>query len=341
MGKPGCFGSALIFLLLCYFVYQADLNGQIPAALDPRTVAIAKPGQSPQPVMQVQAQATPTITQTPTLSVDYQKLYDQQVQTSESSDLTLAAANVAIAVITAQHDSNQSAEKIAEDQRLAAEAAALQRSIDATATVYPTSVYLTEVSQLITKEAAKTEIAGTQQATALMESYAEALENKTNAEVYAASGEETERSMIFLRYASGFVFLVMAIFIFIRAIAILLRRGDGPTQTAAKPKGIPFEPDEKSDGDRLVRIYPDIPAPLPEFLQFCDGIVDNNLTLVFRDWIGSPVHKYLKDLRMFLKVNQMTYPIPGGELLINEKGMDLLRDSCANNSPPPPYRCAL
>lgn len=342
MGKPGCFGSALIFLLLCYFVYQADLNGQIPAALDPRTVAVAKPGQSPQPVMQAQAQATPTITQTPTLSVDYQKLYDQQVQTSESSDLTLVAANVIIVGYTAQFNSDQSAEKIAEDNRLAAEAAAQIISIGQTASLQPT------VAQW-TKSASETQIVGTQQAPVILDAYAQALENKTEAELFAENGQEEAEADLALRWSGTAFISLLIIYLLSRIIEIIIYkiRSSRSSETQAdqdeeeEKRRAEFEKDEDSDGENFVRIYPDIPCPLNELLQFSAGVLDRNLTLVFRDWNRTPVYPYLKDLRLFFKRNRMADSISGGELIMNKKGIEFLRVTRADGSPPLPYQCAL
>lgn len=344
--KPGCMLFLIfLFALAGVVVAYSDATGTIPESLRPAMESMkANQPEAPADLSAITKQAPPQNTPTPaatiTPSIDYQATSIHAQETSQSAEKAAIAAQVELIAITAANEALHAQETISANDKAIAEANAQALSIQTTQTAHLTSFPATASQQAVNNTltpAAMTQVSsqltGTAQAPLLI------------------IAQNNADSWWITFYVSTFALIALGVFMIglgaflIRKPAILAaqsaRADEEFEQEERQREDSQFEKEEGTESDSFVRIDPNIPAPLSELLMLANGILDRELTLVFRDWGRTPVYQYLKDLRLFLKRNRMADSIPGGELIINTKGREFLRDSRVSGFPPPPYRCAL
>ncbi len=317
--------SITVFCILMTGCVMSD----VPGYVDPGGTKTAQANVTPAPKEFIQQSTrTPMITATP--SLDYGSLLTHANETSVSSLSTVDAANIIVAGITAQFNSEQAAIEISKNEADKAAANAQSISIGQTASLAPTAIHLTGTAFVAANTLVSAKIT-------------DAVQQPTNNWALAESfnADATIRSNNAVKSAGAAFIMVCTVFLVMKLIA-LLRYTPNPSAPAEKQetKEVSFEKLDEA-GDTLVRIHPDIPCPQHILLQFADGICNDKKTLVFRDWLDTPVYKYMKDLRDFMHINRMSQRARGGEFDIVDRGNEFLEFTRANNCPPPPYRCVL
>lgn len=303
--------------------------------------ATAKNVGTPQSIL---AAPISTQTQVPTYTPNYQATSEIAEDNAKRAIETSQAANIVVAQFTAEYNAGEVEKQVAHDNAAQAESQAQIISVNSTASFAPTSIALTATAGVVTSTAQSIQLTAASDRQHAVE--------KAPTTIYALTqsnmAEETIRSNNMVKIAGAAFIAVMSIYVVIRLVALLLSGGSAtrPNPEAAGPVDlneldkdiIPFEASEESE-DKLLRVFPDIPVPLHILLQIADGIIEESKTLVFRDWLGTDVYKYMKDFRDFMHINRMTKRNRGGEPDLIKKGEQFLAFAHANNTPPPPYRC--
>lgn len=286
--------------------------------------------------METQPAPVPTIDHAATIQVaqgeaDAARLEAQQAQeAARLAQLTSDAANRLLVDATVTHEAiqlsyaqmTQSAQQV-EMQR----ENMTQQSSAMTATVYATSIPLTETQQALKDSIQTTQIALTVNAPAIKR------------EMVAIELQDTYGGLTYFAQVLASIALLI---IPCGCLVYLFWRNPPKNTEYQEPDFISPVPDPlpfvlEPNGNRMIRAV--IPFSQEQLNAFSQG-VNNGLTLAINQWQGTIVHKSIDAVRAFMVHHGFAKEIPGkaGELIIEPAGEAFLQYVTEYGSPPPPFK---